>query len=45
MMYKTLTTDNYFAPTDLDEYITFQKNDENFYHGVGEYDYQYRLIK
>ena len=43
-MFKTLTTDNYYASTDLEEYVTFQKNDENFYHGVGEYDYQYRFI-
>ncbi len=47
MMYKalTLTIDNYYASTDLEEYITFQKNDENFYHGIGEFDYQYRFIK
>ena len=45
MMFKTLTTDNYHAETDLENYIYFQDNNENFYHGVNDYDYQYRFIK
>ncbi len=45
-MFKALTLDNFYAPTDLEEYLYLSDNiNEPFYHGVNEYDYQFRIIK
>ena len=45
-MYKALTLDNFHAPTDLEEYLYLDDNiNEPFYHGVNDYDYQFRIIK
>ncbi len=45
-MFKALTLDNFYAPTDLEEYLYLNDNiKEPFYHGVNEYDYQFRIIK
>ena len=46
-MFKALTLDNFYAPTDLEEYLYLDDNNINepFYHGVNDYDYQFRIIK
>jgi hypothetical protein len=45
-MFKALTLDNFHAPTDLEEYLYLDDNiKEPFYHGVNDYDYQFRIIK
>ena len=45
-MFKALTLDNFYAPTDLEEYLYLDDNiNEPFYHGVNDYDYQFRIIK
>ena len=44
-MYKALTLDTFYAPTDLEEYLYLDDNiNEPFYHGVNDYDYQFRII-
>lgn len=45
MMYKGMTLQNFHAPTDIQEYIDIHEDiNEPFYHGVNEYDYQFRII-
>jgi len=45
MMYKGMTLQNFYAPTDIQEYIDIHEDiNEPFYHGVNEYDYQFRII-
>lgn len=44
-MYKAMTLENFYAPTNIEEYIYLDDNDkEPFYHGVNDYDYQFRII-
>ena len=44
-MFKAMTLPNFHAPTDIEEYIDIHEdNNEPFYHGVNEYDYQFRII-
>tara|TARA_R100000773_G_C4193571_1_gene98561 strand:- start:130 stop:612 length:483 start_codon:yes stop_codon:yes gene_type:complete len=45
-MYKAMTSDDFHAPTDIEEYIYLDDNKrEPFYHGVNDYDYQFRILK
>ena len=44
-MYKAMTLDDFHAPTDIEEYIYLDDNKrEPFYHGVNDYDYQFRIL-
>ena len=44
VMFQSVTSKSKYGSTNIEDYIYISDNNENFYHSVMDYDYQFRFI-